>query len=95
MILGAMHTLVRAGLILALLGIWILAVPLAEATGACPAMSGACEGPCGTTVGILAAPSTTAVLPLVDRFPLQAAEHFPSAPARLPDLPPKSLLRPA
>ena len=91
MISGPMRNALRTGLILAVVVVWVLAAPLASATGACAAMSGLCEGPCGAASCAVIAPSM-AVLTVVDRLPAETSDGFPSASLRLPELPPRSLL---
>lgn len=86
-----MRNALRTTLILLVVGVWVLAAPLASATGACAAMSGPCEGPCGAAACSVTVPPT-AVLTVVDRLLAQAADRFPSASIRLPELPPRSLL---
>ncbi len=81
----------RTALILLVVGVWVLAAPLASATGACAAMSGLCEGPCGAASCSVTAPSI-AVLTVVDRLLDELSDRFPSASIRLPELPPRSLL---
>ncbi len=86
-----MRNAFRIALILLVVGVWVLAAPLASATGACAAMSGLCEGPCGAAACSVTVPPTT-VLTVVDRLLAQTPDGFPSALLRLPELPPRSLL---
>lgn len=87
-----MRTTARMFVVVALSIVWVLAPPLAAASGACIAMSGVCEGPCGaascTTVIRVASGVLPAVADLIGRVP----DSLRSAPLRLPDLPPRSLL---
>jgi hypothetical protein len=75
-----------------LLIIWVLAPPLAAASGACIAMSGVCEGPCGAASCTTVIRVASGVLPAVADVIGRALDSFPSAPLRLPDLPPRSPL---
>jgi hypothetical protein len=79
----------RTLVILVVLAIWVIAPPLAEASGACVGMSGMCEGPCATAscTGVLRV--ADAILPPVADIVAQARDQSPSAPLRLPDLPPR------
>jgi len=81
----------RAAVVVVLAILSVLAPPLAAASGACVAMSGACEGPCGTALcgGLVRAPD--GILPIAAERLVHAPDPFPSAPVRLPDLPPRSV----
>lgn len=82
----------RTFVITALLVVWVLAPPLAAASGACIAMSGGCEGPCGAASCTTVIRVTSAVLPPVADVVGAAPDSFRSASLRLPDLPPRSPL---
>lgn len=84
---------VRTVVVFAMLLVWVLAVPLASATGACAAMGGMCEAPCGAnSCAVVMMRATATILAVVGRLPVQAPDRFPSASLRLPELPPRSLL---
>lgn len=82
----------RTFVIAALVIVWVLAPPLAAASGACIAMSGVCEGPCGAASCTAVIRVTSTVLPHVADVIGAAPDSFCSAPLRLPDLPPRSPL---
>lgn len=72
--------------------LWVVAPPLAAASDACMVMSGVCEGPCGSAscTDVIRVPQ--AMLPLAAHLVAQAPDGFPSAPLRVPDLPPRPQL---
>jgi hypothetical protein len=84
-----MRGLARTIVVAVVLAAWVLAAPLAAASGACAAMSDMCEGPCGTASCVPGVRVPATILPLAASLGLPAADHAPSAAVRLPDLPPK------
>jgi len=85
----------RTVLVFAMLLVSVLAAPLASATGACAAMGGMCEAPCGAASCAIVTRATPTVLAVMGRLPVQAPDRVLSASLRLPELPPRSLLLPA
>jgi len=81
--------------ILVLVALWALAVPLAVASGACMAMGGMCEGPCGASSCVFYAPTVGVALAIVALVTLLAAGRFVSTPLLPPELPPRPPLRSA
>jgi len=88
----AMRAVARTILVVMVLAVWVLAAPLASASGACAAMGGMCEGPCGAASCGSPMLVTETVLPLAASLIVLASDRAPSAVVRLPDLPPKSPL---
>jgi hypothetical protein len=81
--------------ILVLVALWALAVPLAVSSGACMAMGGMCEGPCGASSCVVLAPTLGAALAVVALLTPLAADRFVNAPLLPPELPPRPPLRSA
>jgi hypothetical protein len=79
----------RAVVVAILLILVALAPPLAAASDACMAMSGVCEGPCGVASCSTVVRAPDGILPVTAATITPAPDQFPSAPLRLPDLPPR------
>ena len=87
-----MRNALRTALVMAILLVWVLAAPLASATGACAAMGGTCEAPCGAGSCALITRATPTILAVVGGLPVPAPDRFHSTSLRLPELPPRSPL---
>lgn len=72
--------------------VWASSAPLAMAPGDCMAMWADCEGPCGVSSCVAPGFIADDIVPAVARVPSGAAPGWPSAPLRLPDLPPRTTL---
>ena len=84
-----MTATLRMLFMLVLIGVWALAVPLAMASGACMAMGGTCEGPCGVSSGAVPLPTAGPVLAVVAFIVAHPPDRAVAAPLRLPELPPR------
>lgn len=90
-----MRCLPRRAVILVVLALWALAGPLGGAFGACAAMSAMCEGPCGVCVTAPTPPLSSGILSVVSALSVVPASDWPSASLKVPEPPPKPLLRSA
>jgi hypothetical protein len=88
-----MSTFRRWVMVVVVLAFWALAGPVGGAFGGCAAMSAMCDGPCGVCVSAPTAPQSTGVVSAVSMLTVSPAVHWPSASLKVPEPPPKLLLR--
>jgi len=85
----------RWAMVVVILALWALAGPVGGAFGGCAAMSAMCDGPCGVGVSAPTAPQSSGVVSVVSVLAVSPAAHWPSASLKVPEPPPKLLLRSA
>lgn len=90
-----MVTFRRCAMVVVVLALWSLAGPLGGTFGGCATMSAMCEGPCGVCVSAPTAPQSSGIASALSVLAVSPAAHWPSAFLKVPEPPPKLLLRSA